>query len=108
MIPNLGLFLALGLVASICLPASVKILAEHERGVIIRLGRVPPQPKGPGILLLFPPMDRMVRVSRRETGVAETDLNPEGKVKVRGESWDAGSSTRVRQGRRHFPAFRPF
>jgi regulator of protease activity HflC (stomatin/prohibitin superfamily) len=45
--------------------SSIKILAEYERGVIFRLGRVLPQPKGPGIILVFAPIDRMVRVSLR-------------------------------------------
>ncbi|MGE5488311.1 MAG: slipin family protein [bacterium] len=45
--------------------ASIKILAEYERGVIFRLGRVLPQPKGPGIVLVFAPIDRMVRTSLR-------------------------------------------
>lgn len=45
--------------------SSVKILPEYERGVIFRLGRVLPQPKGPGIILVFAPIDRIVRVSLR-------------------------------------------
>ncbi|MCC6345475.1 MAG: slipin family protein [Bryobacterales bacterium] len=45
--------------------SSVKILAEYERGVIFRLGRVLPQPKGPGIILVFSPIDRLERVSLR-------------------------------------------
>ncbi|MCC6367434.1 MAG: slipin family protein [Bryobacterales bacterium] len=45
--------------------SSVKILAEYERGVIFRLGRVLPQAKGPGIILVFSPIDRMERVSLR-------------------------------------------
>ena len=45
--------------------SSIKILREYERGVIFRLGRVLPQPKGPGIVLVFPPVDRMVRTSLR-------------------------------------------
>jgi len=44
---------------------SIKVLREYERGVIFRLGRVLPQPKGPGIVLVFAPIDRMVRVSLR-------------------------------------------
>jgi regulator of protease activity HflC (stomatin/prohibitin superfamily) len=44
---------------------SIKILREYERGVIFRLGRVLPKPKGPGIILVFSPVDRMVRVSLR-------------------------------------------
>ena len=44
---------------------SIKILREYERGVIFRLGRVLPQPKGPGIILVFAPIDRIVRISLR-------------------------------------------
>jgi regulator of protease activity HflC (stomatin/prohibitin superfamily) len=47
------------------LVSSIKILAEYERGVIFRLGRVRPQPKGPGVILVFVPLDRIVRVSLR-------------------------------------------
>ena len=45
--------------------SSIKILAEYERGVIFRLGKLLPQPKGPGVILVFAPIDRMVRVSLR-------------------------------------------
>ncbi len=53
------------LIAVIYLLASIKILAEYERGVIFRLGRVLKQPKGPGVILVFAPIDRMVRTSLR-------------------------------------------
>jgi regulator of protease activity HflC (stomatin/prohibitin superfamily) len=43
----------------------IKILREYERGVIFRLGRVLPRPKGPGIILVFAPIDRIVRISLR-------------------------------------------
>jgi len=44
---------------------SIKILREYERGVIFRLGRLLPQPKGPGLIFVFSPIDRMVRISLR-------------------------------------------
>jgi regulator of protease activity HflC (stomatin/prohibitin superfamily) len=44
---------------------SINILAEYERGVIFRLGKLLSQPKGPGVVLVFAPIDRMVRVSLR-------------------------------------------
>ena len=44
---------------------SINILAEYERGVIFRLGKLLPQPKGPGVVLVFAPIDRIVRVSMR-------------------------------------------
>jgi regulator of protease activity HflC (stomatin/prohibitin superfamily) len=44
---------------------SIKILNEYERGVIFRLGKLLPAPKGPGIILVFAPIDRMARVSLR-------------------------------------------
>ena len=45
---------------------SIKILREYERGVIFRLGRALPSPKGPGIILVFRPFDQMVRISLRQ------------------------------------------
>jgi regulator of protease activity HflC (stomatin/prohibitin superfamily) len=45
---------------------SIKILREYERGVIFRLGRALPQAKGPGIILVFRPIDQIVRISLRQ------------------------------------------
>ena len=45
--------------------SSIKILAEYERGVIFRLGKLLDRAKGPGIILVFKPIDRMVRVTLR-------------------------------------------
>src|ERR1700759_5691244 len=45
---------------------SIKILRDYERAVIFRLGRALPQPKGPGIILVFRPFDQIVRVSLRQ------------------------------------------
>jgi regulator of protease activity HflC (stomatin/prohibitin superfamily) len=52
-------------VVVIYLLSSIKVLAEYERGVIFRLGRVLPKPKGPGVILVFSPIDRIVRTSLR-------------------------------------------
>jgi regulator of protease activity HflC (stomatin/prohibitin superfamily) len=41
----------------------VQVLNEYERGVIFRLGRLIPVPKGPGLILVFKPIDRIQRVS---------------------------------------------
>src|SRR5919206_4328557 len=49
----------------IYLLSSIKILREYERGVIFRLGRVLGHAKGPGVILVFAPIDRIVRVSLR-------------------------------------------
>jgi regulator of protease activity HflC (stomatin/prohibitin superfamily) len=53
------------IVVGIWLLNSIKILREYERGVIFRLGRVLSDPKGPGLIFVFSPFDRMVRVSLR-------------------------------------------
>jgi regulator of protease activity HflC (stomatin/prohibitin superfamily) len=45
--------------------SSIKVLAEYERGVVFRLGKLLPQPKGPGVILVFAPIDRMIKVSLR-------------------------------------------
>ncbi len=53
---------------------SIKILREYERGVIFRLGRVLSKAKGPGLIFVFPPIDRMVRVSLR---IVVMDIPPQ-------------------------------
>ncbi len=60
-----GGFIILIIILVFYLISSVKILAEYERGVIFRLGRVLREPKGPGIILVFAPLDRIVRMSLR-------------------------------------------
>src|SRR5579862_4927837 len=62
--PDLTLVIPL-LIVVIYLLSSIKILREYERGVIFRLGRVLAEPKGPGVILVFAPLDRIVRVSLR-------------------------------------------
>jgi regulator of protease activity HflC (stomatin/prohibitin superfamily) len=54
----------IALLAMTAAAASVRILREYERGVVFRLGRLLPQ-KGPGVVLLVPFVDRLVRVSLR-------------------------------------------
>src|ERR1700761_2386543 len=54
------------LVIAFYLFSSIKILREYERGVIFRLGRALPQPKGPGLIVVFRPFDQIVRVSLRQ------------------------------------------
>ena len=53
------------IILAMYLISSVKILNEYERGVIFRLGKLYPRPKGPGVILVFAPIDRIVRVSLR-------------------------------------------
>jgi regulator of protease activity HflC (stomatin/prohibitin superfamily) len=45
--------------------SSIQILNEYERAVVFRLGKLLPQPKGPGVVLVFRPIDRYVRMSLR-------------------------------------------
>jgi regulator of protease activity HflC (stomatin/prohibitin superfamily) len=56
---------AVALVVVLFLFAAIKVAREYERGVIFRLGRLLPQPKGPGLFILIPVIDRMVRVDLR-------------------------------------------
>src|ERR1700688_753957 len=53
------------IIVGIWLLNSIKILREYERGVIFRLGRLLSEPKGPGLIFVFAPVERMVRVSLR-------------------------------------------
>jgi len=47
------------------LSAAVKILREYERGVVFRLGRVLKKPKGPGLVIIIPVIDKLIRISLR-------------------------------------------
>src|SRR5256712_9322564 len=47
------------------LVSAIKVAREYERGIVFRLGRLLPEPKGPGLFLLIPIVDRMVRVDLR-------------------------------------------
>ncbi len=53
------------IIVGLYLLSSIKVLREYERGVIFRLGRVLGHAKGPGVILVFAPIDRIVRVSLR-------------------------------------------
>src|SRR5207248_10564804 len=54
------------IIVALYLISSIKILAEYERGVIFRLGRLLETAKGPGVILVFVPVDRIVRISLRQ------------------------------------------
>src|SRR6266536_2775573 len=45
--------------------SAIKIAREYERGIVFRLGRLLPEPKGPGLFILIPIVDRMVKVDLR-------------------------------------------
>ena len=57
--------LLLAIVIVVYVVMSVQILSEYERGVVFRLGKLLPRPKGPGVVLVFRPIDRLVRISLR-------------------------------------------
>ena len=54
--------------------SAIKIVKEYERGVIFRIGRVQGGPKGPGLFILLPGIDRMVKVDLR---IVTMDVPPQ-------------------------------
>jgi regulator of protease activity HflC (stomatin/prohibitin superfamily) len=52
-------------VVAFYLLSSIKVLNEYERAVVFRLGKLLSEPKGPGVIFVFAPIDKMVRVSLR-------------------------------------------
>src|ERR671933_2604868 len=52
------------------LASAIRIVQEYERGVIFRLGRVQEGAKGPGLILLIPILDRMVKIDLRTVSMA--------------------------------------
>jgi regulator of protease activity HflC (stomatin/prohibitin superfamily) len=57
--------LAAGLIVIFWIINCIKIFNEYERGVVFRLGRLLPAPRGPGLTLIIWPIDRVIRVSLR-------------------------------------------
>jgi len=62
---NPPFFLIFVVILAFYLLSSIKILNEYERAVVFRLGKLLSQPKGPGVIFVFAPIDRMARVSLR-------------------------------------------
>jgi regulator of protease activity HflC (stomatin/prohibitin superfamily) len=63
-----GAFVALAIVVVLVLlfvVSAIKVVREYERAIVFRLGRLYPEPKGPGLFILIPIVDRMVRVDLR-------------------------------------------
>jgi regulator of protease activity HflC (stomatin/prohibitin superfamily) len=56
---------AVVIVLVLFLVAAIKVAREYERGIVFRLGRLLPEPKGPGLFVLIPIVDRMVKVDLR-------------------------------------------
>jgi regulator of protease activity HflC (stomatin/prohibitin superfamily) len=61
----LVIVLVLLFIVVLFLISAIKVAREYERGIIFRLGRLLPQPKGPGLFILIPVVDRMVKVDLR-------------------------------------------
>ena len=68
-----GLIIALAIIVAF-IASAIRILPEYERGVVFRLGRTLGSPKGPGIFLLIPVIDRMMRMSIRTITM---DIDPQ-------------------------------
>ena len=57
--------IAIAVIFLLVIASAIRVAREYERGVIFRLGRLLPQPKGPGLFLLIPIIDKMVKVDLR-------------------------------------------
>src|ERR671936_410523 len=65
--------------------SAIKVAREYERGIVFRLGRLLPEPKGPGLFLLIPIVDRMVKVDLRTItlNIPPHEVNTKDNVPVR-------------------------
>jgi len=63
--PGIAPFITFLFILVILLSNWLKVLKEYERGVVFRLGRVLPSSKGPGLIFLFWPIDKLIKVSLR-------------------------------------------
>ncbi len=65
LIENLSSYLVFIVPVAMFLFSAVKVLNEYERGVVFRLGKALPAPKGPGLVIIIPVLDRMVKIDLR-------------------------------------------
>jgi len=63
--PALVILAAIVFLLLLFLVSAIKVAREYERGIVFRLGRLLPEPKGPGLFILIPIVDRMVKVDLR-------------------------------------------
>jgi regulator of protease activity HflC (stomatin/prohibitin superfamily) len=70
MTPLLAVAAVLVILAVVIVGMAVRVLREYERGVIFRLGRLASGPKGPGLILLVPVIDKMVKIDLRTVTLA--------------------------------------
>jgi regulator of protease activity HflC (stomatin/prohibitin superfamily) len=63
--PVLIAFVVILFIVVLFLFSAIKVAREYARGIVFRLGRLLPEPKGPGLFLLIPVVDRMVKVDLR-------------------------------------------
>jgi len=61
----IAIVVAIAFLVVLFLFSAIKVAREYERGIVFRLGRLLPEPKGPGLFLLIPIVDRMVKVDLR-------------------------------------------
>jgi regulator of protease activity HflC (stomatin/prohibitin superfamily) len=61
----LGICCPIAVIVAIYLFSCIRIVTEYERAILFRLGKVLPEPKGPGLIFIFRPFDRMIVVSMR-------------------------------------------
>lgn len=107
------LFAGVALVSMIMLAASIRIVPEHQRLAVYRLGRYLGE-RGPGLVLLIPLIDRGIMLDTRDElahakaqgemfgaiGKAETDVQQDGKVEIDGKIWNATSVQYIAPGAR--------
>src|SRR5437667_4063459 len=65
MAASLTILIVLAFLVVIFIASAIKVAREYERGIIFRLGRLLPEPKGPGLFILIPIVDKMIRVDLR-------------------------------------------
>ena len=98
--PSLGLFAII--FAAVWLFNSINVLREYERGVIFRLGRLLPEAKGPGLIFVGWPIDKIVKVplANGDTGCASSGHHHERQCFCEGQRGGLLSCDERHQGHR--------
>jgi len=93
------ILLIFGIIIFILMAKSIFVLQAHERAVISRLGKFVGV-KGPGVVLIIPFMDKIMKFKLGEVGNTLSDIDSyKGKISLNGKDFDAICEDKIKKGK---------
>jgi hypothetical protein len=94
----IGVSLVIGIISLILIANTVNIIKENERVVIYRLGKFS-EVKGPGLVLIIPFLDKLMKIELGKVGNALSDIDLyQGEISINGEEYEAFCEGKIKKG----------